>query len=928
MKVGLMKHLTRLSMALVCLGALGSAVAAAATAPDVMGWWRMEAAIGAELDGQTIPDAAGGPTPRDGQARKGAKGSLRAYHELPGRYIYDPLRQQAVENRSSLRFATTSKGDGTGSSDYVEVDADLARTRPASFTVEGFIKNEGGVGKWHELIVLRDPATPHPHAWSLTTENLKGMTKLRYGGHRAPKGYWGNYTNNPSVTDAGWHHFAYVFDGSGDEPQARLYWDGQLVSQQAAPPPAYSDGQKLFIGGAPGSAGWNGYFDEVRYTAAALTPEQFLQASDTPGKPQQPSTPIALGLRTEPPKPLDQPVVLDLPAPVVGPAEVYVPADAGLIDVKAAYDAKGDGRTDDTAAIRRAVAENIGKHRTLYFPPGVYVLSEPIDWRNGKNEWNAFLTLQGAGMGRTFLYLRDESVAFGDPARPRAVTTSGSIPGRGSQADGGGNRAHNNYLMDLTIVVGKGNPGAIGLDFNASNTGTIENVRIVALGDAVEGLRLARQVGPLLVKNLEIHGFDVGIRAAGDLYGSTLTHIHLAGQKQVGLLNTGHTVALQNLVSNNRVPAIRSRGEEGRFANTGLLVLIDSQLTGGSLDVAAIESNTALFARGVETAGYAAAVRQADSVAVPTGRIEEYAWPDAVTLFNAPRRSLNLPAPQPPRLDESAPERWARVDHVPSAQRGKPVDQSQAIQKALDSGAAVVYLPQGTYQLSKPIVIRGNVRRVIGYNSWLVGESVERPAQIIFENAAPVSFERFNTRHTTLDVRSDQPITFKHLMSLPDVTLTHPKSTIFSENTVGGAIALFPGQSWHAWQLNIEKKGPPAMVENRGGTFWVLGYKTEQGNTVLRTTAGGRSEVLGGLWYPAQGVKDATMAAIETVDAHASGSFADVAKWAEGQYPIALRETRGGQAAELPREKLQRRWGLSGSISLYRSAGADSPDDH
>ncbi len=657
-----------------------------------------------------------------------------------------------------------------------------------------------------------------------------------------------------------------------------------------------------------------------------LAPEQFLQASNTPGPPQGSAIPVALGLRAAPPEPLAEPVVIDLPEPVVGPAAVYIPEDANLANVKTDYGAQGDGKTDDTAAIKRAVAENIGGHRTIYFPPGVYVVSEPIEWRNAAGDFNAFLTWQGAGMGQTFIYLLDGSGAFGDPEQPEAITRPGSIPGMGGSnpRTGAGNRAHNNYIMDMTFVVGPDNPGAIGVDFNASNTGAMENVRIVALDRAAEGLRLTRAVGCLLIQNLEVHGFDTGIRLGGDLYGSTLTNIHLRDQGRVGLLNEGHTVALQGLHSVNQVPAVRSLGRTGHFTDAGLLVMIDSQLTGGNADSAAIENDTALVARNVQTEGYGSALRQGEAVAVANAAIDEYVWPEPMTLFDGAAQTLNLPVVAPPAVPDVAAAAWVSVAEFGADARGRE-DQGPAIQRAIDSGAETLYFPRGTYWLESPVVVRGNVRRMIGYQSWFRTEGDDREKTLIrFENEQPVSFERFNFRPMRIEVASGQPVTLSHIMGLPEVRMVHDQATVFSRNTVGRHIALRKGQTWRAWQLNIEVAAPPAMVENQGGTFWVLGYKTEQGNTVLRTTDGGQSEVLGGLWYPAQGVRDPQLAALVVENADLSVSLSDMCKGG-GEYKVMVRETRQGETREVPRAGLQRRWGMSGSIALFRAG--DRHDD-
>jgi hypothetical protein len=54
----------------------------------------------------------------------------------------------------------------------------------------------------------------------------------------------------------------------------------------------------------------------------------------------------------------------------------------------------------------------------------------------------------------------------------------------------------------------------------------------------------------------------------------------------------------------------------------------------------------------------------------------------------------------------------------------------------------------------------------------------------------------------------------------------------------------FQGQTVWARQFNVEGDG--LHVANDGGTLWILGYKTEGGGTLMETTGGGRTEVLGG----------------------------------------------------------------------------------
>ena len=74
-----------------------------------------------------------------------------------------------------------------------------------------------------------------------------------------------------------------------------------------------------------------------------------------------------------------------------------------------------------------------------------------------------------------------------------------------------------NAIRNLTFDTGQGNPGAIGVRFNASNQGQMCRVTIRS-GDGSGPIGLdmgyTSDVGPLFVKHLRVIGFDVGIYTA------------------------------------------------------------------------------------------------------------------------------------------------------------------------------------------------------------------------------------------------------------------------------------------------------------------------------------------------------------------------------------------------------------------------------
>lgn len=507
----------------------------------------------------------------------------------------------------------------------------------------------------------------------------------------------------------------------------------------------------------------------------------------------------------------------------------------------------------------------------LYFPKGVYLVSDTICYSfdnlvNGMNaEINWRMRMIGESQGETILKLKDGSHGF-EYGTGRPVISF--IRGRDS------NISMSNFLRNLTIDIGAGNAGAVGVEFFGCNCAGMENVTIRTSDPEYRGhtgLSVChdRATG-CVFQNISIDGFDDAARFHSDSY-LVCENINLKNQREKGIsIQQRAIISIRGLFSENKVPALRIKGHSAN------VVLLDAKLQGTNLDAPAIQLlDGQVLLRNIQTTGYHCALGGAYShgwgcdAMLLEPYIQEFVSGGITTLSEGQEKcSLNISVEKTPEFaTETDFSEWVHPSMFGAVGDGKQ-DDTIAIQKAMDSGKSIIYFQQGRYLINAPIRIPASVQQInFMFVDFVAGEALKQMTNqgmftVIGESTAPLliedvfSFEENYGFHYFIDHASTRTLVLKniHTQSCASYRNSVPGGTVFLDNCVSTTgifnetyqqpCFFFQGQK--AYCIQIDPEYTPDKIINDASTLVILGYKTEGHGAAIITRNGGRTEAFGG----------------------------------------------------------------------------------
>ena len=424
----------------------------------------------------------------------------------------------------------------------------------------------------------------------------------------------------------------------------------------------------------------------------------------------------------------------------------------GLVDVTAKpFLADPSGIKDSTTALQRAVNFARDYQMVAYFPQGTYLVSNTIECRQDykkleiekyPNDKHVFFArkfpnvLIGSRKGqRPKIILAPNSLGYQETSNPKPVIHFYAWRDKGpNESPLSPGISQNQMFINIDIIIGKGNPGAVGIRHRGAEGSGVQECTIDATNGMI-GLQGGCGSGGSHAA-ITVIGGEIGLDLRQTQPAPTITGITLINQTKTAILYGGRqslsAVGLK-IVSQVMGPIIESSGWIG--PHHGQMALVDCQIICNNPEATAISSKHSLYLKNVYIYSGDKAVQVGSSLEIEGSygcwlHIKEYAkgvsphkWHDC--QFKAPiyingtrtdKQVKDIEQNIPPPDDLQSRHLW-NYNSFPHFESKKIVnvkmppynamgdgkqDDTEAIQKAIEQNEKIL-LPKGYYKITRTI---------------------------------------------------------------------------------------------------------------------------------------------------------------------------------------------------------------------------------
>jgi hypothetical protein len=549
---------------------------------------------------------------------------------------------------------------------------------------------------------------------------------------------------------------------------------------------------------------------------------------------------------------------------------------------KAPFFAKGDGKTDDTKAFVQAfdfILDEIDKNGwtngkpsspsssyIIYVPNGTYLISDTIVYSGNvrlydlkKNKLNdrlnskttgvaeavVWIRIQGENKNKTIIKLKDKADGFNE-ANPKPVISFGK-----GQFN---NLVSRNKISDLTIRIGKGNPNAVGLLFAGANNAFMSELNIVS-EDSGGNSGILLPIPPTMGwhNNISIDGFDYGVRlSAYHASHNSFEDVSLINQNKAGVYLESGSASFENLSvrsSKKSVAIIQNKIQS-------LMTISNSKLVcNNNCRVGINSAYGQMLIKNTNIEGYRIPMQTRHAKSKST-HISTMTINDSGEIQKEEEILPNIIGRLSPEVFQSMNKNdWISPDAFSSTKKDISYN-GKHLQRAMNSGKPIVYLPLSKYVIDSPVNIPCSVKRVAGLYTT-ISTSKKFTGDVAFvvseECKEPLTIEElhYDGVGAFIGHESQRTLNLKALTTyqrIYDNLNSGIRKDLFLSNVNGWGKSKRSCVNEDVWArfVNTESAGKYNFYLDNC-RLWLFGFKTEKVNTKFFLRNKSELKILGGV---------------------------------------------------------------------------------